>query len=143
MQFVIIVNSSSVIWVHMRCTMVQSRVPTKLFKSAFLSYLQPSNLAPYNISRNSGNVVQSHIGRLEKSVKFWMNLWGHRFSQNANQKLQGFLPYQTNKDCCPKKLPKLTKKMGYGPCLFGTAEILVIFGLHFERSDYLLNSSWI
>ena len=22
---------------------------------------------------------------------------GHRFSQNANQKLQGFLPYQTNK----------------------------------------------
>ena len=27
-----------------------------------------------------------------------MNLLGHRFSQNANQKLQGFLPYQTNKD---------------------------------------------
>ena len=27
-----------------------------------------------------------------------MHLWGHRFSQNANQKLQGFLPYQTNKD---------------------------------------------
>ena len=22
-----------------------------------------------------------------------MNLWGHRFSQNANQKLPGFLPY--------------------------------------------------
>ena len=27
-----------------------------------------------------------------------MNLWGHRFSQNANQKLQGILPYYTNKD---------------------------------------------
>ena len=27
-----------------------------------------------------------------------MNLWGHHFSQNANQKLQGFLPYQANKD---------------------------------------------
>ena len=27
-----------------------------------------------------------------------MNLWGLRSSQNANQKLQGFLPYQTNKD---------------------------------------------
>ena len=27
-----------------------------------------------------------------------MNLGGHHFSQNANQKLQGFLPYQTNKD---------------------------------------------
>ena len=32
------------------------------------------------------------------SVKFRMNLGGHHFSQNANQKLQGFLPYQTNKD---------------------------------------------
>ena len=27
-----------------------------------------------------------------------MNLWGHRFSLNTNQKLQGFLPYQPNKD---------------------------------------------
>ena len=26
-------------------------------------------------------------------------LQGHRFSQNANQKSQGFLPYHTNKDC--------------------------------------------
>ena len=31
------------------------------------------------------------------SVKFRMNLGGHHFSQNANQKLQGFLAYQTNK----------------------------------------------
>ena len=28
-----------------------------------------------------------------------MHLWGNHFYQNANQKLQGFLPYQTNKDC--------------------------------------------
>ena len=28
-----------------------------------------------------------------RSVKFRMNLWGHRFSQNANQKLPRFLPY--------------------------------------------------
>ena len=34
----------------------------------------------------------------KRSVKFRMNFWGHRFSQNSNQKLQGFLPYQTNKD---------------------------------------------
>ena len=27
-----------------------------------------------------------------------MNLWGYRLSQNANQKSQDFLPYQTNKD---------------------------------------------
>ena len=28
-----------------------------------------------------------------RSVKFRKNLWGHGFSQNANQKLPGFLPY--------------------------------------------------
>ena len=28
---------------------------------------------------------------------------------------------------------------GYDPCLFGRAEILVIFGLHFERNDDLEN----
>ena len=31
-------------------------------------------------------------------AKGQLNLWGHRFSQNANQKLQEFLPYHTNKD---------------------------------------------
>ena len=36
-----------------------------------------------------------HFG--QRSLKFRMNLWGHRFSQNANHKLQGFLPYP-NKD---------------------------------------------
>ena len=30
---------------------------------------------------------------LKRSIKFIMNLWGHRFSQNANQKFEGFLPY--------------------------------------------------
>ena len=42
-----------------------------------------------------------------------MNLWGHRFSQNANLKLQGFLPYQTNKDHRKKNAyayQKTTKK---------------------------------
>ena len=29
---------------------------------------------------------------------------------------------------------------GYDTCLFGRAEILVIFGLHFGRNDYLINS---
>ena len=32
---------------------------------------------------------------------------------------------------------------GYDPCLFGRAEILVIFGLHFGRNDDLINSFWI
>ena len=39
-----------------------------------------------------------HFHKNKKKSYFRMNLWGHHFSQNANQKLQGFLPYQTNKD---------------------------------------------
>ena len=31
---------------------------------------------------------------------------------------------------------------GYDPCLFGSEEILGIFGLHFERNDDLINSFW-
>ena len=75
-----------------------------------------------------------------------MNLWGHRLFQNANQKLQGFLPYQTNKDRSQKhslNSPKNHQKKRYDPCLFGRAEILVIFDLHFERNDDLINSFWI
>ena len=75
-----------------------------------------------------------------------MNLWGHRFSQNANLKLQGFLPYQTNKDRSQKKTAytqQKTIKKCHNPCLFGRAEILVIFGLHFGRNDDLINSFWI
>ena len=34
----------------------------------------------------------SYLG-IFRSVKFRMNLRGHRFSQNANQKFWGFLPY--------------------------------------------------
>ena len=40
----------------------------------------------------------------------------------------------------PKKLPTLTKKKCFDPCLFGRAEILVIFGLNFGRNDDLINS---
>jgi hypothetical protein len=29
---------------------------------------------------------------------------------------------------------------GYDPCLFGGAEIFVIFGFHFGRNDDLINS---
>ena len=42
-----------------------------------------------------------------------------------------------------KNLPTITKKSPkkyYDPCFFGRAEILVIFGLHFERHDDLMNS---
>ena len=72
-----------------------------------------------------------------------MNLGGHRFSQNANQKLQEFLSYQTNKDRSQTNSihsQKNHKKKCYDPCLFGRAEILVIFGLHFGRNDDLINS---
>ena len=42
-----------------------------------------------------------------------------------------------------KKLPTLTKKSPkkcYDPYLYGRADILVIFGLHFGRNDDLINS---
>ena len=75
-----------------------------------------------------------------------MNLWGHRYSQNANQKLQGFLPYQTNKDRSTffdDFLVNAGSFFGYDPCLFGKAEILVILGLYFGRNDDLIDSFWI
>ena len=59
-----------------------------------------------------------------------------------NLKLQGFLPYQTNKDGSQKKLPTLAKKSSkkcYDPCLYGRAEILAVFGLHFWKNDELIN----
>ena len=71
-----------------------------------------------------------------------MNLWGHCFSQNANQKLQGFLLDHTNKDRSTF-LGSIGSFFGYNPCLFGRAEILVLFGLHFGRKDDLINSFWI
>ena len=75
-----------------------------------------------------------------------MSLWGHRFSQNANQKLEGFLPYKTNKDRSTffgdfLVSVKVGSCLGYDPCLFGRAEILVIFGLHFGRNDFETMSS--
>ena len=59
------------------------------------------------------------------------------------KKLQGFLPYQTNKDRSTffgDFLVSVGSFFGYNPFLFGWAEILVIFGLHFGRNDDLINS---
>ena len=53
--------------------------------------------------------------------------------------LQGFLPYQTNKDSSQKNFLHSPKNY-HDPCLFGRAEILVIFGLHYGRNDDLINS---
>ena len=61
-------------------------------------------------------------------------------SQNANQKLQGFLPYQTNKDHSQKTAylhQKITRNKCYDACVFGRTEILVIFCLHFGRNNLL------
>ena len=72
-----------------------------------------------------------------------MKLRGHRFSQNADQKLQGFLPYHTNNDRNTffyDFLVSVGSFFGYNPCLFCRAEILVILGLHFGRNDDLINS---
>ena len=56
------------------------------------------------------------------------------FLPKANQKLQEFLPYHTNKDCSTFLvvfLVSVCSFFAYNPCLFGSAEILVILGLHF------------
>ena len=71
-----------------------------------------------------------------------MNLWGHRFSQNAYQKLQGFLTCHTNKDRSTffgDFLVSLGSFFGYNRYLFDRAEILVVFGLQFGRNDDLIN----
>ena len=47
-----------------------------------------------------------------------MNLWSHRFSQNTNKKLSGFLPS------------------------LHRAEILTIFRSYFGRNDDFINSFW-
>ena len=68
------------------------------------------------------------------------------FLPNANPKLQGFLPYHTNKDHSiffGDFLVSVGRFFGYDPCLFFRAEIRVIFGLHFGRNDDLINSFWI
>ena len=65
-----------------------------------------------------------------------MNLLGHRFSQNANQKLQGFLPGSWHFFF----LVSVGSFFGNDPCLFRRAEILVILGLRFGRKDDLINS---
>ena len=72
------------------------------------------------------------------SVKFRMNLWGHPFSQNANLELQGFLPYQTNKDRSQKTAYTHQKKVLQSLFVW-KAKILVIFGLHFGRNDDLIS----
>ena len=59
------------------------------------------------------------------------------------------------KDFCPTKQTrivakktaythqKITKTKCYDSCLYGRAEIFVIFGLYFGRNDDLINSFWI
>ena len=45
------------------------------------------------------------------------------------------------KAACTHK--KITKIKCYDPCLYGRADILAIFGLHFWRNNDLINSFWI
>ena len=50
-----------------------------------------------------------------------MDLWSHCFSQNMDQKMQGFLP------CCVAQY---------------RAEIITIFSSYFGRNDNFINSFW-
>ena len=58
-----------------------------------------------------------------------------------NQKLQGFLPYQTNKICVVPFFGEFWVSVGsffWLRSLFVRAKILVILGLHFGRNDDLM-----
>ena len=57
-------------------------------------------------------------------------------TKNANLKLHS----QIN---CLHSPRNHQKRKCYDPCLYGRAEILVIFDLHFGRNDDLINSFWI
>ena len=87
-----------------------------------------------------------HQRILEALTKSQLNselIYDVMLSKNANQKFYGFMPYQTNKDHTQTNWLHSPKKnhpkKRYNPCLFGRAEILTIFGLHFGRSDELKN----
>ena len=68
------------------------------------------------------------------------------FLPKCKPKITRILPYQTNKDRSTFFwwfFGELGSFFGYDPCLFGRAEILVIFGWHFGRNDDLIDSFWI
>ena len=83
------------------------------------------------------------------SVKFRMNLWGHRFKV-VSSKMQT----KNYKDFWPTIQTRIVALfwwffgqcrqffLVYNPCLFGRAEILVILGLYFGKNDDLINSFW-
>ena len=76
-----------------------------------------------------------------------MNLWVHWFSLNANQKLQGFLPYQTNKDDSQKTAytnQKITQNSAtILVCFVGQESGIFLAGIWEKRYDDLINSFWI
>ena len=48
----------------------------------------------YNCTGNAQETFKNGHDISKRSVKFKMNLWGHHFSQNANQKFKGFMPWK-------------------------------------------------
>ena len=68
------------------------------------------------------------------------------FPKMQTKNYKDFFPAKQT-DHSQNKLPTLTKKSPKKSpvivCLFGWAEILVIFGLHFGRNDDLINSFWV
>ena len=65
------------------------------------------------------------------------------FLPKCQPKITRISPLSNKQGWSSKKLHTITKKVCYDPCLFGRAEILVIFGWHFGRNDDLINSFWI
>ena len=99
---------------------------------------------------------------LKSNLNFWQQAWHGLFSRDLKGQLHSEWIYEVivspkmqtknYKDFCPTKQTSTVakknclhspKKKCYNPCMYGKAEVIVIFGLHFGRNDDLLNSEWI
>ena len=82
---------------------------------------------------------------IKRSIKFRIHLWGHRFSQNSNQKFYRFLPYQTTR-IIAKKLhthQTITKKSArILVCLVGQKSGKILFGILGEPMTSLIHSEF-
>ena len=58
----------------------------------FCNYIH-TDIPQFGTHKKRGKRKTHKSKLLSRSVEFKMNLWGHRFSQNANQKSIRFLPY--------------------------------------------------
>ena len=118
-----------------------SVMPTTIKK---VKYFDINPGAFCNINRNQTCLILNKV-RFQVITKYVMII---DFKGQINSECQPnffqIIALPNKQGLQPKKTAythqKITKTKCYDPCLFGRAEILVIFGLHFGRNDDLINS---